>query len=243
MPSLIPVGPLKSWLASLMALVGRFVMLAVAEGRQAGLRLLSVLGLVILAAGLAITAWLGLLAGIIVGLVERQLVSLSGALGIVALLSFAGAGAVAWLAMRQTAKPLFVATLRQLGVARNAESGMTEVSPPTGPCEREVQAGRMAVQAEYQVACAGVRRRLASPRLIGGLVLAGMVAGYFVRGRRQADSPRAPRRPGSWTQMLATVQALMPLGMALHSAFRPRAAAVRPAEVAPRAARRGSRGA
>lgn len=75
MPSIAAAGSVSSLLASLHALVKRSLTLVTEEGRQAGLRLLSTLGLALLAAGLAITGGLGLLAGIFLALVLNDIVS------------------------------------------------------------------------------------------------------------------------------------------------------------------------
>jgi hypothetical protein len=61
MRSLTAAISVSSLLASLHVWALRFLTLATEEGKQAGQRLLSMLGLALLAAGLAITGWLGLL--------------------------------------------------------------------------------------------------------------------------------------------------------------------------------------
>lgn len=183
MPSLAAAS-VSSLLASLHAVAGRFLTLVTVEGRQAGLRLLLMLGLALLAAGLAITGCLGLLAGIVVALVQNGIVSLGLALGLVALLSFCGAGGLVLMLMRGSPKPLFAATRRQLTLQRTPEIAVDDGSPACLPCEREVEEGRMAAHAEYEQLRTRLRHRVASPLVIGGGVLAGVAVGYLVGGRR-----------------------------------------------------------
>lgn len=225
MPTLTTARSVSSLLASLHVLAGHFLDLATLEGRQAGLRLLSMLGLALLAAGLAITAWLGLLAGIALALVQHNIVSGGVALGIAALLSFAGAGGLALVIMRRSAKPLFAATRRQLGQHHNPETDGDDGSPPLMPYEREVEDGRTAAYAQYQMVRNSLRRRLGSPLIIGGVLVAGIAVGYLGRGRRQSRNRIDSGSPGAWGQVLGTAQILMPLGIALHSALRARASA------------------
>lgn len=223
MPSLTATVSVSSLLASVHTLARRFIALTTAEGQQAGLRLLSMLGLALLAAGLAITGWLGLLAGIVVALVQNDIVSWWLALGIAAVLSFAGAGVLALMIMRRSAKPFFAATRRQLGPCGKLETGANNGSPPLNPYEQEVEDGRTAAYAEYQELRKSMRRRLGSPPIIGGAMLAGIAVGYFVGGRRQAMNQLAPGRPSAWTQVLGSVQMLTPLWLALRSAPRAQA--------------------
>lgn len=223
MPSLATAVSVSSLLASLHVLVRRFLTLATMEGQQAGQRLLSMLGLALLAAGLAITGWIGLLACLVVALVQHNIVSWGVALGLAALLSFAGAGGLVLMIMRRSAKPLFAATRRQLGAYRNREIEVNDSSPPRLPYEQELEEGRMAAHAEYQVLRKRLRRRIASPLVIGGGVLAGIAAGYLVGGRRQPKYPLAPSRPSAWMQVLGSLRVLTPLWIALRSAPRAQA--------------------
>lgn len=225
MPTFTTARSVYSLLASLHVLAGRFLDLATQEGRQAGFRLLSILGLALLAAGLAITAWLGLLAGIVMALVENNILSGGVALGIAALLSFAGACGLALVIMRRSAKPLFAATRRQLAQRHNLETGGNDGSPSLVPYEREVEEGRTAAYAQYHVVRNSLRRRLGSPLIIGGVLAAGIAVGYFGHGRRQSRNQIGAGSPGAWSQVLGTAQILIPLGIALHSALRPRASA------------------
>ena len=81
----------------------------------------------------------------------------------------------------------------------------------------------MAAHAEYQVLRKRLRRRVASPLVIGGGVLAGIAAGYLVGGRRQPKYPLAPSRPSAWMQVLGSLRVLTPLWIALRSAPRAQA--------------------
>lgn len=223
MPSSATAGSVSSLLASLHVLARRFLTLAMLEGRQAGLRLLSMLALALLAAGLAVTGWLGLLAGIVLALVENNIVSWVAALGIAALLSFAGAGGLALMVVRRCAKPLFAATRRQLGPRRNLNTEGGAGSTPLLPHEQEVVDGSMAAYAEYQVARKSVRHRLGSPLIIGGVMVAGIAVGYLGRGRHQTRNQLGTGGPSAWMQILGSAQVLIPLWIALHSALPARA--------------------
>lgn len=211
-------------LASLHALVKRFLALATEEGKQSGLRVLSMLGLALLAAVLAITGWLWLLASIALALVHNNVVGWGGALGIVALINFACAGGLALMMMRRNATRLFAATRRQLAARRDRENEVeVEVdggAPRIGPHEREVEEGRMAAYAEYEVIRNGLRRRLGSPLVVGGVLLAGIAAGYLARRRRHSREPLEAARPDTWTRVLGTLPALTSLWIALHAASR-----------------------
>lgn len=219
-------------LASLHALVKRFLALATEEGKQGGLRVLSMLGLALLAAVLAITGWLWLLASIVLALVQNNVVGWGGALGIVALINFAGAGGLA-LMMRRNATRLFAATRRQLAALRNRENEVeVEVdggAPRIGPHERNVEEGRMAAYAEYEAIRTGLRRRLGSPLVVGGVLLAGIAAGYLARRRRHSREPLEGARPDTWTRVLGTLPALTSLWIALHAASRRPVTAAPPA--------------
>ena len=114
MHSVAPTGSVSSLIASVRALGERFLTLVTLEGRQAGLSLAWMLGLALAAAVLAITGWLALLACLMLALVQNDIVGWGGALSIAALLSFAGAGGLAFMVIRQSRHLLFPATRRQL---------------------------------------------------------------------------------------------------------------------------------
>ncbi|WP_298622469.1 hypothetical protein [uncultured Zoogloea sp.] len=219
MPS-TATASVSSLLASVHAVARRFLTLVTAEGRQAGLRLLSMLGLALLAAGLAITGWLGLLAGLIVALVQNDIVRLGPALGLAALLSFSGAGGIVLLLMRGSPKPLFAATQRQLGLWSEPKIEAGDAPPPHPPYEREVEEGRMVAHAEYQALRKRLRRRLDSPLIIGGGVLAGIAVGYLAGGRGRTRGRHQAGRPHNWMQVLGVLRVLTPLWLARRSASR-----------------------
>lgn len=99
---------------SVRALGGRFLTLVTLEGKQAGLSLAWMLGLALAAAVLAITGWLAMLACVVLALVQNGILGWVWALSIAALLSFAGAGALAFMVIQRSRYLLFPATRRQL---------------------------------------------------------------------------------------------------------------------------------
>ena len=107
-----------SLIASVRALGECFLTLVALEGRQAGLSLAWMLGFALAAAVLAVTGWLALLAGVVLTLVQNDIVGWGWALSIAALLSFAGAGGLVYLVIRRSRYLLFTATRRQLGRIR-----------------------------------------------------------------------------------------------------------------------------
>ncbi len=121
MRSAAPAGSISALIASVRTLGERLLALAALEGRQAGLSLLCMLGLALVAAGLALTGWLALLACVVLALVRNDIVGWGWALSIAALLSFAGAGGFALLTIRRSRDLLFTATRRQLRRIRGEE--------------------------------------------------------------------------------------------------------------------------
>lgn len=108
------IGSFASLIASVRALGECLFTLAALEGKQAGLSLAWMLGLALAAAGLAITAWLALLAAVVLALVENDIVGWGWALSIAALVSVAGAGGLMAMVIRRSRDLLFPATRRQL---------------------------------------------------------------------------------------------------------------------------------
>ena len=115
MHSVAPTGSKSSFIASVRALGERFFTLVMLEGKQAGLSLAWMLGLALAAAVLAITGLLALLACIVLALVQNDIVGWGWALSIASLLSFAGAGSLAFMVIQLSRNLLFPATRRQLG--------------------------------------------------------------------------------------------------------------------------------
>jgi hypothetical protein len=101
-------------MVSLRTLGEHFLALLTLECRQAGQSLAWMVGLALVAGVLVITGWLALLACIVLLLVHHQIVGWGWALSIAALLSFAGAGGLVCMAIRQSRHLRFAATLRQL---------------------------------------------------------------------------------------------------------------------------------
>ena len=93
-----------------------FLDLAVLEGRKAGIGLALMLGFGIGAAVLLITGWLALIACAVAALLENDILGWAWSLLIAALLSFAGAGGLVFLAIKRSKDLLFCATRRQLGL-------------------------------------------------------------------------------------------------------------------------------
>ncbi len=97
-------------------LLDNFVHLAVLEGRQAGIGLALMLGFGFGAAVLLVTGWLALIACAVAALLENDILGWVWSLLIAALLSFAGAGGLVFLAIERSKDLLFCATRRQLGL-------------------------------------------------------------------------------------------------------------------------------
>jgi len=87
--------------------------------------------------------------------------------------------------------------------------------------EQQVAEARTAVLAEYQAARAKLRRRVASPVFIGGVLLGVVALGYLALGRGKPKRLLYPESPGAWSRAVKTVQVLLPLLMALDSATKP----------------------
>lgn len=95
------------------ALAADFALLAVLDARRAAIRLAWLLGSVLVAAVLVVTAWMGLVAAGIVFL-YGQGASWVSAIGVAAAINLVGAGALAWW-MRKLVKEMpFPALLRQI---------------------------------------------------------------------------------------------------------------------------------
>lgn len=102
MHSVAPTGSISSLIASLRELGERFFALVTLEGRQAGESLAWMLALALAAAMLAITGWLALIACVVLALVQNDIVGWGSALSIAALLSFAGAGGLVFMAIQRS---------------------------------------------------------------------------------------------------------------------------------------------
>jgi hypothetical protein len=103
------IESVRGWLHSLLDLI-------VLEGRMAGTGLALILGLVVGATLLLVTAWLALVGCVVVALVENTVLGFTWSLLLVALLNFAGAGGLLFLASQRSQHGLFSVTRRQLSL-------------------------------------------------------------------------------------------------------------------------------
>ena len=103
------VDSVRGWLDN-------FLDLVVLEGKKAGIGLAMMLGFGVGAAVLLITGWLALVACAVAALVENDILGWIWSLLLVALLNFAGAGGLVFLAIKRSQDLLFSATRRQLGL-------------------------------------------------------------------------------------------------------------------------------
>ena len=103
------IESVRCWRLSLLDLI-------VLEGKMVGRGLALILGLVVGATLLLVTAWLALAACVVSALVENTVLGLTWSLLLVALLNFAGAGGLVFLASQRSQHGLFSATRRQLGL-------------------------------------------------------------------------------------------------------------------------------
>jgi len=87
--------------------------------------------------------------------------------------------------------------------------------------EQRVAEARTAALAEYRETRANLRRRMGSPVFIGGVLLGVIALGYFAAGRGKPKRLADAESPGAWSRAVVTVQVLLPLLMALHSALSP----------------------
>ena len=100
-------------LGEVRALVSDYALLAVLDARRAAVRLAWLLGSVLIAAVLVVTAWMGLVAAGIVFL-YGQGASWPLAIGVAALINLVAAGALAWWMKKLVKEMPFPALLRQI---------------------------------------------------------------------------------------------------------------------------------
>jgi uncharacterized membrane protein YqjE len=100
--------------SSLSAFVDSLLRLLALEAKQAAISLAYMLAFGVVAAVLAITGWLALVACVVIALVEHNIAGWAVSLIIAALLSFGGGGVLAWLLIRRSKDVLFEASRRQL---------------------------------------------------------------------------------------------------------------------------------
>ena len=95
------------------ALVSDYAQLAVLDARRAAIRLAWILGAVLIAAVLVVTAWMGFVAAGIV-FAWGQGASWPVALAVAALINLVAAGALGWFTLKLAKELPFTALLRQL---------------------------------------------------------------------------------------------------------------------------------
>jgi len=93
-----------------------FLHLAVLEGKKAGSGLVVMFGFGVGAFVLLIAGWLAMLGCLFAAFVENNMLSWTWSLLIMALLNFASAGGLVFLAIKRSKDLLFYATRRQLGL-------------------------------------------------------------------------------------------------------------------------------
>jgi hypothetical protein len=103
------IDSLRGWLYSFLDLVAL-------EGKQAGIGLALMLGFGLGATVLLGVGWLALVGCAIAAMVENNVLGLTWSLLLVALLHFAGAAGLMFLAIRRSQDLLFSASRRQLGL-------------------------------------------------------------------------------------------------------------------------------
>ena len=103
------IDSVRGWLDS-------FLDLVVLEGKKAGIGLALMLGFGVGATVLLIAGWFALVGCVVAALVENDILGWIWSLLLVALLNFAGAGGLVFLAIKHSQDLLFSATRRQLGL-------------------------------------------------------------------------------------------------------------------------------
>jgi hypothetical protein len=107
---------IHSLIDSLRGLLDNFLHLVVLEGKRAGIGLALMLGFGVGAIVLLLTGWLALVGCAVAALVENGILGWVWSLLLAALLSFAGAGGLVFLAVKRSKDLMFYATRRQLGL-------------------------------------------------------------------------------------------------------------------------------
>ena len=107
---------LHSLIDSVHGWLDSFLDLVVLEGKKAGIGLALMLGFGVGATVLLIAGWLALVGCAIAALVENDILGWFWSLLLVAVLNFAGAGGLVFLAIKRSQDLLFSATRRQLGL-------------------------------------------------------------------------------------------------------------------------------
>jgi len=110
------VAAIHSLIESVRAWVDSFLYLVVLEGKKAGIGLALMLGFGVGATILLIAGWFALVGCVVAALVENDILGWTWSLLLVALLNFALAAGLVFLAIKRSQDLLFSATRRQLGL-------------------------------------------------------------------------------------------------------------------------------
>jgi uncharacterized membrane protein YqjE len=112
-PGASVLGEVSGVIGSARRVVSGMLDLVVLEGRRAGIALALMIGLGLAAAILAITAWMGVMAAVALGLMAAGVSPILSIL-IVVVLNLAGAGGAVFACMKKSKDLLFPATRRQV---------------------------------------------------------------------------------------------------------------------------------
>lgn len=210
---------LHSLVDSVRGWLDNFLDLVILEGKKAGIGLALMLGFGVGAAVLLITGWLALVACAVAALVENDILGWIWSLLLVALLNFAGAGGLVFLAIKRSKDLLFSATRHQIGLKSVSTRAMSNTPAELKLAEARVAASTASIVAQGHALKLKVRRLVTSPFVIGGLITAATV-GYFAVRRRAKPRARSSRPAAheNLTSVLKTAQILLPLLGALGAA-------------------------
>lgn len=198
------VDSVRGWLENSLHLV-------VLEGKKAGIGLALMLGFGVGGAILLITSWFALIASLVAALVENEILGWAWSLLIAALLSFAGAGGLVFLAINRSKELLFSASRRQLGLNLRPHRATTNSSSGLESAETRVAASKAGIDAQIHALNIKIRRLVKSPYVIAGLVIGAAATTYFAVTRSaklRAPSSR-PTARGSLAGILKTAQMLL----------------------------------
>jgi hypothetical protein len=206
-----PVGAIAAITQALLDLIAHFVSLLALESKVIALDLAWVSGLVISAAGLAISGWLVMLACVALILVQNGIIGWVSVLALASLSSFAGVAILIAVIVRWRHHPVFPATRRQLiGLGEGTDS-VIKASGTLELAEQQVVEARTAVIGEYHLAQARLQHRVESPILLGGVFLGAIGVGYL-------STKHGKSRGHLWRGVLTASQVLLPLWLAIKAA-------------------------
>ena len=205
---------LHSLIDSMRAWWSSFLDLVVLEGKKAGIALGLMFGFGVGAMVLSISGWLALLGCVVAVLVENDILGWVGSLLLVALLNFAGAGGLVFLAIKRKQDLLFRATRHQIGMQSVSPPGhVIDTSAELELAQARVAASTRSMVAQGQALKLKLRRQVTSPYVIGGVITAAAAAAYFVsrRSTQPKDPPHRPKAHANLASVLKTAQMLLPL--------------------------------